>query len=138
MTEKIKAECLRRMKALKLHDEGVETCVGDFRKTGRPWKSEAHGILYWLDEEEQKWVKDFEEKHKDFELKVYHCYRTMTPFAEVFYMLFCTNQANEGAEFDDDLKDGIIYCYAKNLSSPLCSEFGSCYIQSKFGGVDIY
>ncbi len=138
MTEKIKAECLRRMKSLQLHDEGIGTCVGDFRKTGQAWKSEAFGILYWLDEEEQQIVKDFEEKHKEYELKVYHCYRAHTEFGEIFYMFFCTNQANEGAEFDTDLKDNIIYCYAKNLTDNFCSEFGTCYVRSRFGGIEVY
>ena len=57
--EKLKVEALRRMKALQLHDGGFNTCVGDFRKNGTPWKSEFHGILYWLDDEESQAVKKF-------------------------------------------------------------------------------
>ena len=42
------------MKALKLLDEGDYTCVQDFKKNNIVYKSEFHGILYWLDEDEQK------------------------------------------------------------------------------------
>ena len=138
MTEKIKKECLRRMKILQLLDEGEGSCVEDFRLNGKAWKSEFYGILYWLSEEEDKIVKDFEDKYKEFKIKVYHCYRAIRPFGEIFYMLFCSNQVGENKEFDMDIKDNIIYCYAVNLTDPTCSEFGSCYIKPLNGGIQIY
>ena len=58
------------MKALDLHDEGFHTCVGDFRKNGTPWKSEFHGILYWLNEEEQQAVKKFEAQHNNYKASI--------------------------------------------------------------------
>ena len=134
--EKLKVEALRRMKALDLHDEGFHTCVGDFRQNGTPWKSEFHGILYWLDEDEQMAVKEIEEKYADINLKVYHCYKAHTPFGEILYMLYVsTSEDDTPKTFDLDLKDGIAFCYAYNFSDPICSEFGSCYIESLFGGI---
>ena len=138
MNEKIKNECIRRMKILKLHDEGFHTCLGDFRKNEQAWKSEFYGILYWLDEEEKKIVKDFEEKYKEYESKVYHCYKAHTQFGEILYLFYCSNQADEDKDFDYNIKDNIIWCYAYNISDPGLSEFGTCYIRPKFGGVEVY
>ena len=80
----------------------------------------------------------FENKYKKYAMKVYHCYRAHTQFGEVLYMFYCSNQAGENREFDENIKDNIIYCYAENMTDPSCSEFGTCYIRSKFGGVEIY
>ena len=91
--QKIKNECLRRMKALKLHDEGEHTCVGDFRKNGNVWKSEFHGILYWLDEDEEKIVKDFEKEHEDY--KVYHCIKSYTQFGEMLALLYVNGKKQQ-------------------------------------------
>lgn len=133
--EKLKTEALRRMKALDLHDEGFHTCVGDFRKNGTPWKSEFHGILYWLNEEEQQAVKKFEAQHNNY--KVYHCYKAHTEFGEILFMLYVSNEEDENEMFDNDLKDGIIFTYAANMSEPCFSEFGSAYVKSQFGGIVI-
>ena len=137
MKEKIKNEALRRMKALNLLDEGDYTCVQDFKKNNIVYKSEFHGILYWLDEEEQKLVSEFEKNHKDQEMLVYHCYKAHTEFGEILFMLYVSNEEDENEMFDNDLKDGIIFTYAANMSEPCFSEFGSAYVKSQFGGIVI-
>lgn len=136
--EKIKNECLRRMKELKLHDEGEFTCVGSFRKNEEVWKSEFHGILYWLDEEEKQRVKEFEENHKG--LKVYHIVKSHTEFGELLSLLYVNGRSEEEFEedkqyFDEDIKDGYIMSYTINLDDDFCSEFGSIIVQSMFGGL---
>lgn len=135
--EKVKNECLRRMKALKLHDEGEHTCVGDFRKNGNVWKSEFHGILYWLDEDEEKIVKDFEKEHEDY--KVYHCIKSYTQFGEMLALLYVNGKEEYFEEdkqmFDEDIKDGYCFAYVHNIEDEFCSEFGSIGIQSMFGGI---
>ena len=137
--EKLKEEALRRMKALKLHDEGIHTCVGDFRKTGNAWKSEFYGILYWLDDEEKKAVKNFEKEYSKHNIKVYHCYKAHAEFGEILYMFYVSSDKEDSAKnFDNNLKDGIIECYAHNFSEPAFSEFGTCFIKSQFGGVVIH
>ena len=137
--EKLKQEALRRMEALKLHDEGVHTCVGDFRKNGNVWKSEFHGILYWLDDDEKQIVKDFEEKYKEWNFKVYHCYKAHTEFGDILYMLYVsTNKEDTFAQFVKDLKSNTVYAYAYNCSEPIFSEFGSSYIRPIFGGIQLH
>ena len=122
--EKLKAEALRRMKALRLHDEGFHTCVGDFRKNGRPWKSEFHGILYWLDEDEVEAVKKFEAEHDNY--KVYHCYKAHTEFGDILYMFYVsTNEDDTYEQFMEDLKANVIFGYAHNFSEPA---FSTVYI----------
>lgn len=134
--EKLKVEALRRMKALQLHDGGFNTCVGDFRKNGTPWKSEFHGILYWLDEDEAQAVKEFEEEHENY--KVYHCYKAHTQFGEILYMLYVSDNEDDTYEqFMEDLEANITFTYAYNFSEPMFSEFGSATIYSMFGGIQI-
>ena len=136
--EDVKKECLRRMKKLKLHDEGEFTCVGDFRKTGTVWKSEFHGILYWLDEDEQAVVKEFEKEHEG--LKVYHCIKCHTEFGELLSMLYVNGRSDEEFDedkkyFDDDLQEGYIMSYTANMTDDMFSEFGSIAVKSMFGGI---
>lgn len=140
MVEKeiVKNECLRRMKKLKLHDEGKHTCVGDFRENEKPWKSEFHGILYWLDEDEQKAVEEFENENKGY--KVYHCYKAHTKFGDMLSMLYVNGKSQEEFEqdkeyFDMDIDDGYVMTYTKNFDDDFCSEFGSIVIRSIFGGI---
>ena len=136
--EIIKNECLRRMKKLKLHDEGFHTCVGEFRQKDKVWKSEFHGILYYLDEDEQKAVDEFEKKHDG--LKVYHCYKAHTQFGDLLSMLYVDVTSKENFErdkeyFDYDIDDGYIMSYTKNFNNEFCSDFGSIVIRSLFGGI---
>lgn len=136
--EIIKNECLRRMKKLKLMDDGFNSCVGEFRQKNKVWKSEFHGILYWLDEDEQKAVDEFEKEHDG--LKVYHCYKAHTEFGDMLSMLFVDGTSQENFEqdkayFDSDIDDGYIMTYTKNFDDDFCSEFGSIVIRSLFGGI---
>ncbi len=136
--EKVKNECLRRMKKLELHDDGEYSCVGDFRKNDTPWKSEFYGILYWLDEDEQKAVEEFEKAHDGY--KVYHCVKSHTEFGDMLSMLYVNGRSEEEFEqdkeyFDMDIDDGYIMTYTKNFSDDWCSEFGSIEVQKMFGGL---
>ena len=138
--EKIKNECLRRMKALHLHDEGKFTCVGSFRENEEAWKSEHGGILYWLDDNEKEKVEEFEKKYNK---KVYHCIKNYTEFGELLTMLFVDKKYydedvidfNQSIEYKE--KDGTIYLasYVENLSDEWSSEFGTVGVKSMFGGL---
>lgn len=136
--EEVKKECLRRMAKLSLHDEGEHTVVGAFRKNDEVWKSEFNGILYWLDEDEQKAVAEFEQEHKG--LKVYHCIKSHTEFGELLTMLYVNGKDDEQFDedkeyFDDELQYGYTMAYVKNLDDEWCSEFGSIAFRSVNGGL---
>ena len=132
----LKNEAIRRLTALKILDDGPGSCVAGFRKNGTVWKSEFHGILYWLDEEEQAALERFKNTYEEFNILPYHCYRAHTEFGEILYILFVADD-EDFSVFDAELEQGIIYTYACNLSNPEFSEFGSCYIKSMFGGVEL-
>ncbi|MBQ8206401.1 MAG: hypothetical protein IJZ77_02980 [Bacilli bacterium] len=138
MKESIKNEALRRMKALKLYDEGYDSPVAEFRLKGKVWKSERFGILYYLNEEEKQVVKEFEKKYSRFGAKVYHCYRAEREFGDILYLLYVIDDESDSAkEFDSLLRRGVIYLYAHNFSEPAFSEHGTAYIKSQYGGIVI-
>ena len=56
---KQKTEAITRMKLLKLHPNIIK----EFEKDGIVNLSENGGFLYWLTDEQQSFVKDFEESH---------------------------------------------------------------------------
>ena len=137
ISPELKDEAIRRMKMLKLLDNGYDSPVADFRKDGSVWKSEFHGILYYLDSEEEKIVKQVEEKYKKYNMKVYHCYKAHTDFGEILFMLYVSNDEKSPRMFDSNLKRNVIYLYAYNMSEPAFSEFGTMYIHSQYGGIVI-
>ena len=137
MKEELKKEALRRMSALKLLNNGFDSPVGDFKLREKPWKSEYHGILYYLDEKELKIVKEVEKKYSKYNMKVYHCYKAHTNYGEILFMLYVSDDEKSPYVFDRNLKNNVIYLYAYNMSEPAFSEFGTMYIYSQFGGIVI-
>ena len=132
----LKKEALRRMKLLKLFDNGFDSPVGDFRLKETAWKSERYGILYYLDDEEKKIVENIEKKFIKQHFKVYHCYRVNTEFGDMLYLLYVSDfDLKNPYRFDRDLENVIVYLYAYNISEPSFSEFGSCYIKSQYVGI---
>ena len=66
-----KEEAIKRMKKLELHPN----VINEFITEGKINKSEISGILYWLNDEEEKFVKEFEEKYNGV---VYHIIKSYT------------------------------------------------------------
>ena len=138
MKESVRNEALRRMKALKLFDDGYHSPVGEFRANGNVWKSEYYGVLYYLTDEERQVVKEFEKKYSKFGAKVYHCYRAEREFGDILYLLYVIDDESDSAEeFDSLLRRGVVYLYAHNFSEPAFSEHGTAYIKSQYGGIVI-
>lgn len=139
MKPELKKEALRRMRALRLLNNGFDSPIGDFNLTESAWKSELYGILYYLDKQEKKIVADFERKFKQYNTKVYHCYRAKREFGDILYMLFVSDDTGDTPEaFDGYLRQGIAYIYAYNISEPSFSEFGTAYIKPQYGGIVLY
>lgn len=136
MRSELKKEALRRMRVLRLLNSGYDSPVGDFQLRERAWKSEAFGILYYLDEKDIKAIKQFEQKYKKYEMKVYHCYKAYTEFGTILYMLYVSNNEDDTPEsFDEGLRRGYTFVYAHNFDDEYCSEFGSVSIRSQYGGI---
>ena len=128
MKDKIFNECLARMKMLELS----EKCIGAF-KNGKIWESEGIGALYEVNEEEQKYIDDFESKNEGY--RVYHMIHNMTEFGELYSLLYVGVDEEEWEEDKEDLKNGYAFVYVKNVTDDYCSEFGTISFKSSFGGL---
>lgn len=111
----VKAEVLERMKLLKLHPNVIK----EFQDENKLNRSEfGNGILYWLTDEEQQLVNEFEKEHEGY--LVYHVIKTETiDFGTVYDLLYITQNENEWSSEREELKDNIVYSYT-------VTEFAEC------------
>lgn len=123
-----KQEAIARMKKLDIYAPAIT----EFEKENLVNKSEHGGILYWLDENEQEMVKEFEE---EYGAMVYHIIHNYTNFGELYALLFVSKDKDEWDYDNDDLNHNICLAYVKNLDEDAFSEFGSIGIKSQFGGL---
>lgn len=129
-------EALLRMKRLGIHSNAIN----EFRLEKKINKSipcrigngQVAGILYWLDEEEVKLVKQIEE---EWEILVYHVVETHSNFGKMLNMFYVSKYTEEW-EYDNDLLNEDTQCvYVKNLDVAEYSEFGYIYYDKAFGGL---
>jgi len=123
-----KQEALNRMKKLDIYFQAIK----EFEKENIINKSEHGGMLYWLDEKEQEFVKEFEEKYNAV---VYHIIHNYTEFGELYSLLFVSQHKEEWDWDNEDIKNNIAMVYVKNIDEDAFSEFGSIGIKSQFGGL---
>lgn len=100
----IKEEAIERMKLLQLH----QNVIDEFTRENKLNKSETrYGILYWLDEEEQKLVDEFQNQNEG--TLVYHVIKTHTlDFGIVYDLLFITENEDEWEAQREELKDDLV------------------------------
>ncbi len=123
-----KIEALARMKMLGLHSNPVR----EFEHENKLNLSENGGILYWLEEDEQKFVDEFEKKHGGV---VYHVIKTPTEFGLLYSLMYVGKHKGEWVQDRNDLKHGQALVYVVNADDDMCSEFGSIGVKPSFGGV---
>ena len=128
-----KAEALLRMKKLDIH----ENAINEFKKAGKLNKSEPGwnnvvGVLYWLDDDEQKMVRAWEEKTGNM---VYHVIRNNTKMGLMYSFLYVSRNVDEWVMDNEDLELGYPLAYVKNMDDDWCSEYGAIGIRKGFGGV---
>ena len=125
--EQMKIEALERMKKLQLMD-----CVTrDFRNDGVLYESEGMGALYFLNEDEQKYVDDFE---KSSDCLVYHVIHNMTNFGELYSMLYVSPYEEEWEYDREDLESGIVMANVLNVSGGF-TDMGSIGVRPSIGGL---
>ena len=107
--EEMKEEAIRRLKLF----TKMEPCViNEFKGDNILYMSENRGILYYLDDEEKKLVKNVE---ADGDRLVFHVLHYSSQFGEMYTMLYVYNDKSEWAECRENLKNcGISYCYTYN------------------------
>lgn len=124
-----KAEAIKRMKTLGIFNETIK----QFEKEDLVSCSEPPmGANYWLDEDQQKIVKAFEEEHNTL---VYFVVRSYTEFGKMDALLYVSDYEEEWEMDNNDIKDGYVLSYVYNYDIPDFSEFGSIMVQARFGGI---
>ena len=126
--EEMVKEALDRMKLLRLHQNAVR----EFRDEGKLNLSGVYGALYWLNDEQKKLVRDWEEKTGNL---VYHVIHNRMEFGEMLNLLYISQYPEEWSKDRADIEKGEILAYAMNLDDDVCSEFGYIGIRPMFGGV---
>lgn len=121
-------EAVERMKLLELYP----TVIKEFINEKVINKSEHIGILYWLDDDEKKFVKDFEDENNAV---VYHIIKTYTTIGCMLSVFYVSADEAEWESDREDIKIGEQLCYVKNIDNDDCSEFGYICFQKNCGGL---
>ena len=123
-----KLEAIKRMKKLDIYTQAIK----EFEKDNVLNKSESGGILFWLDENEKKMVKEFEEKYN---ATVYHLIHNYTEYGELYSFLFVSQYKDDWDYDNEDLNNNRSLVYVKNIDEDAFSEFRTIGIRSQFGGL---
>lgn len=129
--EEMKAEAIRRMKKLKYFEPSIEL----FEKEGAVMMNEPpFGAHYLIDESNSPETysiiaPQIERLQTDGMRLVYAVIMSHSNLGDTFEILFVDKYKEEWEYFDEDLPDGITYCYCYNASDPQNSEFGSIGIK---------
>lgn len=118
----LKNEANTRCEILKAMGVFKQT-INQFTKSNKVSISEApYGAFYWLNEEEEKQVKQFE---KEYNALVYMVIRSFTEFGTLDSYLYVSEYEEEWEQDRQDLKEKNPLCYVYNQNCPEFSEFGS-------------
>lgn len=128
MKTKQRTEALKRMELLKLH----ENVIDDFKEISLLNQSEHGGILYWVEGEMERKIREWEEKTGNL---VYHVIHDYTEFGELLSLLYVSQYEDEWETDREDIQDGYALAYVMNLTDDWCSEYGSIGIRPQWGGV---
>ena len=121
-------EAVERMKLLELYPAVIKELINEKVIN----KSEHIGILYWLDDDEKKFVEDFENEHNAV---VYHIIKTYTTIGCMLSVFYVSDDEAEWESDREDMKIGEQLCYVKNIDNDDCSEFGYICFQKNCGGL---
>jgi len=132
---KMKQEAIERLGMLNLH----QSVLPDFRDEGLIHVSEHQrilgqdaGILFWANEEQMKFIREFEEKTDSL---VYHAILTPFIFGECLSLLYVSKYESEWGLEQMALTSGRTPAYVINITDPTCSEAGMISIKNAFGGL---
>lgn len=125
--EKQKQEALKRMEMMNFHTNArKEYDEEDIINAS------VNGLLFWLDEEEKEWIKQWESETGNV---VYHVIKSNTNIGELWSILYVSKYEEEW-EFDREyIEKDIVFAYVRNLTMCDCSEYGSIGIKQLFGGL---
>ena len=98
---------LQMLRLLHMHNN----VILDYKKKNKLNKSESPlGFLYWLTDDEQKLVDDFENEHQG--CQVYHVIKTITAgFGIVYDLLYSVKDEEYIKNAQEQLKDNLVLSY---------------------------
>lgn len=128
LRERQKVAAIERMKKLGIMEQPIK----EFEESDKLNLSESGGILYWLNEDEQKMVDDFEKENNGL---VYHVIKNRTNIGLMYSLLYVSEYEEEWEMDMEDLGTGQALAYVVNKDMPDCSEFGTIGIAPSIGGL---
>lgn len=122
----MKQEAIERLKLLKVHEDVTK----DLENENLIYRSDSPlGILYWLNEKEQQFVTEFENKYNVF---VYHVIKTNTiDFGFIYDLIYITDEKEYWQEERQRLKEGLVLSHTISQFS----ESGDIAIENVNGGL---
>ena len=126
--ENKKAEAIQRMNVLGIFSQTIK----QFKKGQVSCSEPPIGANYWIDEEQQKIVKEFEEEYNAL---VYFVIRSYTSFGMMDSFLYVSDHADEWEMDRNDILNGYAYAYVYNYDIPEFSEIGCIGVKEMFGGL---
>lgn len=124
-----KAEAIKRMKTMGI----IRDAIKQFEEDDIVMISEPPlGGLYWLNDEQKRMVKDFE---NEWDALVYLVVRSYTNIG-VMDSIFYVSKHEEEWEMDNaDINENYACVYVINHDMPDCSEFGTIAWKNVGGGI---
>lgn len=123
-----KQEAIKRMYDLNIFPQTIKQFKGGMVSYSEP----PLGANYWLDDEQKRIVKEFEEEYNAL---VYFVIRSYTEFGKLDSFLYVSDHEEEWEMDIEDIKDGYAVAYVYNYDAPEYSEFGSIAVTERFGGL---
>ena len=124
---KQEAEAVERMKLLELFPTVINRFINE-KVVLTSMHTEDFGVMYWLNEDEKKFVKEFEDETNAV---VYHTIKSCTTIGRMLSVFYVSDDESEWKSDREDIKIGEQLCYVKNIDNDDCSEFGYiCFLKS--------
>jgi len=133
--EEMKAEAVKRMKALKL----LQNVIDEFVNEDMIDESEGNqGALYWLDDGEDELVKEFEDQSGSLVYHVIHHYFDASDYddgkVEFYNLLFVGEEKDEWEDDWEDIRDGRVMAYVRNVTYDF-ADMGGIQVKPCNGGL---
>lgn len=117
--KEMKTEAIRRLKMFKYYPPSIN----DFKYRDIIMvNSPPLGGHFWLSDDEQKIIDEFQEKNDGLP---YAVIESFTDFGHLYNILYVESDDEDWNYFNEDLKNGMTFAYVHNCDMPDCSEFGS-------------
>lgn len=130
-----KEEAIKRMKKMGVFNETIEQFKNDNLVSisePTPMFGITIGALYWLNDDQKRVVKNFEEEYGALVYLVVRSYTNIGIMDSLFYV---SDHKDEWFMDNADLDEKFACVYVVNYDMPECSEFGTIAWKEANGGI---